>query len=458
MSAVQEVYNRCPIPVQSALINAWGAAWYLRRHGKHYREKVQQLCKHEWLTADEFAQLQLTALNRLLEHARRSRHYRQTLGQSGVDGPLGSLAELSRLPLLSKQVLRADATSLLTGRPPWGTKVLCSSGTSGTPTRIYYTKQFQQQGLAYFQARVRNWAGVAAGERRAMFGARKLCAFQQTSPPFWRHSVAENLVYFSVYHLSPQNLPAYIDYLQSWAPRLIMGFPSALNTIACAMLERGSSLTAKAVITTSETVSLSARENIERAFNCRLFDQYGCVENTHFVSQCEHGRYHVSPERGIIEILDGDTPCAPGQPGRIVATGLENWLQPLIRYEVGDAAYWAVDQNCPCGRQMPVIGGIEGRHEDFVTLPDGRTFMRLDPIFKAVEGVIEGQVVQEAANHFSVNVVTNAAFTEREKHKLVSNFRLIAGDARIDIHPVESIPRTASGKFRAVINRMNKAS
>ena len=291
-----------------------------------------------------------------------------------------------------------------------------------------------------------------------MFGARKLCPFRQIKPPFWRHSVVENLAYFSVYHLSPQNLPAYVDYLEAWAPRLIMGYPSALNVVARYMLDNGRRLSAKAVITTSETVTASTRENIEQAFNCKLFDQYGCVENTHFVSQCEHGRYHVSPERGIIEILDGDTPCPPGKPGRIVATGLENWLQPLIRYEVGDAAYWAIDQDCPCGRQMPVIGGIEGRYEDYVTLPDGRMFLRFDPIFKGVDGLIEGQVIQEETDRFSVNIVTNAAFTMADEHKLLSNFRAIAGDARVEFVQVEAIPRTHNGKFRAVINRTSLAT
>jgi phenylacetate-CoA ligase len=267
--------------------------------------------------------------------------------------------------------------------------------------------------------------------------------------------VIENLVYFSVYHLSPENMAAYVDYLESWAPRLIMGFPSALNTIAQYMLDSGRVLKARAVITTSETVTPPVRANIEQAFNCKLFDQYGCVENTHFVSQCEHGRYHVSPERGIIEILDGDSPCPPGKPGRVVATGLENWLQPLIRYEVGDVAYWSTDQNCPCGRQMPVIGGIEGRHEDYVVLPDGRTFLRFDPIFKGVLGLMEAQVVQEEPERFSINIVASESFTADQESKLLGHFRALVGDIPVAIHKVESIPRTSSGKFRAVINRVN---
>jgi phenylacetate-CoA ligase len=46
----------------------------------------------------------------------------------------------------------------------------------------------------------------------------------------------------------------------------------------------------KAVITTSEKVTPEMRDVIERAFRCRVFEEYSTVENTLFASQCEHGR------------------------------------------------------------------------------------------------------------------------------------------------------------------------
>jgi phenylacetate-CoA ligase len=204
---------------------------------------------------------------------------------------------------------------------------------------------------------------------------------------------------------------------------------------------------------TSETVTADVRAAIEQAFQCRLYDQYGAVEGTHFVSQCEYGRYHVSPERGIIEILDGQTPCALGQEGRVVVTGLENTLQPLIRYEIGDVAYWAEDQSCPCGRQMPVLGGIQGRYEDYCTTPDGRRMLRFDTVFKGVATILEAQVVQESADRFTINVVPTADFSEGDREKLVDNFRFHAGNVAVEVITVGGIPRTSSGKFRAVVNR-----
>ena len=62
----------------------------------------------------------------------------------------------------------------------------------------------------------------------------------------------------------------------------------------------------KAVFTTSETVTAEARCRIEDAFQTRIYDRYGAVEMCAFASQCEFGRYHVSPEAGVIEIIDSE--------------------------------------------------------------------------------------------------------------------------------------------------------
>lgn len=458
MSVLDDIYHASPIFVQSAMVSAYGAAWYFRRYGRHYRRKVRELSAAEGFSREEFAARQLANLNNLLRVAGCSPYYQAKLAEAGITGPLGSLDELRRLPTLSKDTLRKQPRDLLTGRPPWGTKIFRSSGTTGTPTDLYYTRRFHQEAMAYYQVRLRNWAGVGEHARRAMFGVRKVCNFDQSKPPFWRPSPVEHLVYYSIYHLGPANLPYYVDHLAKWRPQLIMGYPSALNLLARHLLETNRRLSIPVAITTSETVTSEIRSAIETAFQGRLFDQYGAVEGTHFVSQCEHGRYHVSPERGIIEILDGDRPAPPGREGRVVVTGLENLLQPLIRYEIGDVAQWAEQQDCPCGRQMPILAGVQGRYEDYCTLPDGRRMLRFDTVFKGVAAIVEAQVVQDDADHFTINVVPTAEFSPPDRQKLLDNFRLHAGDVNVEVMTLESIPRSASGKFRAVVNRIGHSN
>jgi phenylacetate-CoA ligase len=103
---------------------------------------------------------------------------------------------------------------------------------------------------------------------------------------------------------------------------------------------------------------------------------------------------------------------------------------------------------------MPIIGGIEGRYEDYCETPDGRRFLVFDPVFNGVKAMKEGQVIQEAIDSFVVKVVATPEFTEKDSQLMIENFHRLVGKLNVRIEQVETIPRTASGKFRAVVNKM----
>jgi phenylacetate-CoA ligase len=361
------------------------------------------------------------------------------------------------LPFLTKETLRARARDLLTENPlPRNTIVFKTSGTTGTPTEIYYTQKFHSLELAVPEARNLNWAGTNYRDRRVMFGVRKVCAFEQEKPPFWRFNPIENMAYASIYHLSPRFLPDYLKFLRSYQPTNIMGYPSALHTLARYSLETGDlPPPAKAVFTTSETVTAPVREVIETVWQCRISDRYAAVEGCVFASQCEYGRYHVSPDMGIVEIVDHEgQPVGPGRLGEVICTGLHNTLQPLLRYRIGDAASWAVTQSCSCGLSMPILENIEGRVEDICYTADGREMLRFDTVFKGVDNIREAQVVQEKIDCFTVYVVPIHAFGSDDIEKIQSNMRLHVGKVQTNVQPVDSIPRSSSGKFRAVLCKL----
>lgn len=297
------------------------------------------------------------------------------------------------------------------------------------------------------------WANVTHRERRVMFGVRKVCRFDQDQPPFWRFSPAENMAYASIYHLSPKFLPYYLEFLHQFRPAMIMGYPSALHTVAHYALENDNlPPAAKAVFTTSEMVTAQARTAIEVVWQCRVYDRYGAVEGCLLASQCEYGRYHVSPEVGIIEIVDQNgLPCPPNVLGEVICTGLQNTLQPLIRYRLGDVARWASEQNCPCGRAMPILEAIEGRLEDLCYTPDGRQMLRFDTVFKGVENIREAQVVQDRLELFTIYVVPINGFDQHDIEQIKNNMKLHVGNVETQVKPVSFIARTSSGKFRAVI-------
>ena len=459
MSGITErLYQGSPIWAQQCAVAAYGWWWYRRRFSTHFHRLVAELKARERWTIEQFRNYQEGQLNKVLEVAWNSPYHRQVFAEAGVSSTVKASDSLRRLPLLSKETLRTSARDLLTQCPlPKGTISFKSSGTTGTPTEIFYTPEFHALEVAVLEARNLNWAGVDYRDRRVMFGVRKVCRFDQRKPPFWRFSPAENLAYASIYHLSPEFLPFYLNFLRSYRPAIIMGYPSALNTIACyAFSNNDMPFPAKAVVTTSETVTADTRKRIETTFQCRIYDTYGAVEGCLFASQCEYGRYHVSPEIGLLEIVDRmGHAVPPGVMGEVICTGLHNLLQPLIRYRVGDVARWAVDQDCRCNRQMPVLENIEGRFEDICYTPDGREMLRFDTVFKGIENIREAQVVQEKIDVFTVHVVPTNGFDERDIETIKHNMRLHVGNVHTEVKSVDAIARTASGKFRAVICKLS---
>jgi phenylacetate-CoA ligase len=238
-----------------------------------------------------------------------------------------------------------------------------------------------------------------------------------------------------------------------------MGFPSALYAVAEHVLEHGEQLPAvRGVFTSGERLPQYMRSAIERVWQCQVFDRYGAVEGCVSASQCERGRYHVSPEVGIVEIVDEDgRAVAPGEEGELVCTGLGNTLQPLIRYRIGDRARWAVQQSCECGRQTPILEGIDGRVEECCYTADGRRIIRFDPVFKGVANIRQAQVIQESLRAFTVAVVPTSGFAPSDIDTLRAKMRLHVGDADVTVVTVDEIPRTPTGKFKSVVCRLSPA-
>jgi phenylacetate-CoA ligase len=97
---------------------------------------------------------------------------------------------------------------------------------------------------------------------------------------------------------------------------------------------------------------------------------------------------------------------------------------------------------------------IVGRLEDVVIGPDGRELVRFHWIFIDLQNVIEGQVVQEAIDQFTIKLVVRPGFRETDEQLIRQRFKERIGDVHIRIEPVHDIPRTERGKFRAVICKL----
>jgi phenylacetate-CoA ligase len=119
---------------------------------------------------------------------------------------------------------------------------------------------------------------------------------------------------------------------------------------------------------------------------------------------------------------------------------------------VGDrAALSAPQQSCSCGRHLPQVASLEGRIDDVLYTMDGRRVGRLDPIFKSQLPVQEAQIVQERLDRVLVRYVPDEGFDEQAARSITERLQDRMGAVEVALEAVSEIPRTSSGKFRAVV-------
>lgn len=460
-SILDKIYNKSPFWSQNLMCSVYGYKLYHERYNGPWATCFNELLKSQYFSEEKIRVLQNQLFKDILKHSLEYvPYYRNILKISHqLENEEDFSALLKKFPIIDKEILRSNALSFVSQF--YSTQNLLkynTSGTTGSPLTVYMTQDARRINYAFYE-RAKKWAGVALFDKSITFAGRTIVPANQNKPPFWRMNYKFNNTLFSSYHLSRTTLPEYINKIRKLRPVFVDAYPSSINQIATYCLEKKiTDIRFKAVITSAEMCLDSQREKIERAFGCKVYDQYGCTEQAVFACQCEEGRYHVNPEFGIIEVLDSkNNPVANGELGHFVCTNFLNHAMPLIRYKIGDMGIMS-SEKCSCGRNFPVIKKIYGRNDDVLLTPDGRYVGRLDPVFKGVESsIIETQIVQEKIDLVKIFIVRDVNYLEDHGRFIINELKKRMGENIFyEIVYVENIPRTKSGKFRAVINKISE--
>ena len=450
--SLSELYGRAPVPVQNLMATGYGAREVARRYRGSFRRTVAELEARQWHDPERLARDQLSRLRRQLAWcAAEVPHYRDEFRRIGFEpNDLHDLADLAVLPLLEKDAVRAEPERFLAERQPDRLIAQTTGGTTGTPLRYWATIEAVRFNYATYEARSRRWAGVRLGDRMASLHGQPIVPAQDQEGPFWRHNYAFNQLYLSVYHLNDRTLPDYLRALEQFAPRVVVGYTSAVHRIATHILEKEAQgrVLPSAVMVSSETLTPAARHDIESAFGCRVFNGYSLGELVAYVSECPLGSLHVSTEYGVIELVDG----AVGR--EIVATGLINRGMPLVRYRTGDLAV-AATERCECGRSLPVLAELEGRADDVVHTPEGSVVgpAPMSLAFQRVPRLRRAQVHQSVPEAMQVLIEPAEGFDDDDQAFLDAELRKRLGATiRIDYERVDSLPRTSGGKERLIVS------
>ena len=341
--ALLRIYHSLPLPLRSLAASARGRQLRRWRYGADSERLVQEALEREQWSAAQWQEWRTARLALVLERAaRRVPYYREMWAQRRRKGERASWQYLENWPVLEKQTLRAQAPAFVADdctRPKMFHDH--TSGTTGTSLDIWLSRATVQRWYALFEARSRRWYGVSRYDHWGLLGGQLVTPATQTRPPFWVWNSALNQLYLSAYHLAPAWAGSYLEALQHYRIRYLVGYPSALYYLAREAQRLGQTgVRLTVVIANAEPLLAHQRAAISDAFQCPVRETYGMAEIAAAASECEHGKLHQWPEAGLVETLGADG-ANHETSGDFICTGLLNADMPLIRYRIGDSGAWA---------------------------------------------------------------------------------------------------------------------
>lgn len=454
------IYGMAPAGVRNAFASAYGLKNDRLRYGGSFQRQLAGYRERDGWSRDRLAAWQEARLLALLRHAVANVPYYRRLHRQG-DYPVEevrTVEDLPKLPLLDKDAIRRNPEDFL-ATDPRSLHVLHTSGTTGTPLRLYRSTETIRGWYACFERRAREWEGVSRKDPYVLLGGQLVVPVETDRPPFWTWNAASRQLYMSVYHLAPQFMDACLDEIRRRKVVHMYGYASAMDALAAYALRTGRrDVRLRLATSNAEPLYDHQRERIAAAFSCTVRDTYGNSELSIGAFECGARRMHLSMEVAAVEVVDRvGRPRPAGEVGEFACTGLLNFDQVFIRYRMGDRGALRADESpCSCGRHSPSLAAIEGRQDDVLVTPDGRQVGRLDPVFKGGMHLVEAQIAQVAPDEIHVRVVPAAGWSPADAEAIAARLRDRVGPMAVKVIEVDGIPRTANGKFRAVVSEIDR--
>ncbi|PIE33503.1 phenylacetate--CoA ligase [candidate division KSB3 bacterium] len=324
----------------------------------------------ELSTLREIQSERLVALaQRVYEHVP---FYTAAFDQKGlVPTDIQSLDDISKLPFTRKTDLRDNYPFKLFAVPMSEIlEIHASSGTTGNPTVVAYTKND-----------IKVWSEVMA---------RTLMTAGVTQDDIIQNAYGYGLftgglgVHYGALELGAAVIPMsaggtkrQLKLMEDFGSTVITCTPSYSLFMAEEAIEMGIDPTAfklKVGIYGAEPWTHNMRKEIEARWNLKAVDIYGLSEiiGPGVAIECIEGQegLHLFSDHFYPEIIEpgGEKPVAAGESGELVITTLTKEGLPLIRYRTGDIVS-ITDEQCPhCGRTSPRISKVKGRTDDMLII------------------------------------------------------------------------------------------
>ncbi|KAA0546926.1 AMP-binding protein [Bacillus sp. BGMRC 2118] len=432
----------------------------------------------ETASRSEMENLQLERLQdtvkRVYEKVPFYRHRFEEIGVAPVD--ITTVRDIIKLPFTVKSDLRNHYPfGLFAVEQKELVRVHASSGTSGKPTVVGYTKKD-----------IKSWAEIVARAIATAGGApgdflHNAYGYGLFTGGLGLHFGSEELGMVTV-PISGGNTDRQIALIEDFKPAVICATPSYVLNIAERMEELGKdprNTSLKYGVFGAEPWSEEMRRTLEEKLGIKACDIYGLSEviGPGVSMECHEAQdgLHVAEDHFLVEVIDPTTmqPVPDGEDGELVFTSLTKEAFPVIRYRTGDIAS-LTRGTCSCGRTTIRMSRVKGRIDDMLIIRGVNVFP------SQIEHFLLS--VNEVVPHYQIHLIQKGSLISVELHVEINEefYKTINGNLRheyvdhlcnriyaliksqclvsidVKVHKPKSIPRS-EGKAVRVVDRTKES-
>ena len=398
--------------------------------------------KEETFTREEMNALQLQRLQETVKRVYdKVEPYRRKMDEIGLKPEdIKELSDLSKLPFVTKQDMRDNYPFGLFAVPKDDlARIHASSGTTGKPTVVGYTKGDMDTWTECVTRIACSGGAKPTDVAQICFG------YGMFTGALGLHYGLENLG-CAIVPSSTGNSEKQIMYMKDFGTSLLVATPSYALRLAEVAREMGvdpkTDLKVKIGLVGSEMLTDAMREEMHKYWgeDMLVTSNYGMSElmGPGVSGECEYMcGMHINEDFFIPEIINPETGevLPHGEWGELVITCIKKEALPLIRYRTKDITR-LIYEPCKCGRTTVRMENLSGRSDDMLKIRGVNVFpSQIEEVVLSVNGL---------GPHYEIIV-------ERDGYADKLTVRVELAQATDSFKELENIEKTVRSKLKIIL-------
>uniref|UniRef100_A0A7C5V235 Phenylacetate-coenzyme A ligase n=1 Tax=Caldicellulosiruptor owensensis TaxID=55205 RepID=A0A7C5V235_9FIRM len=429
--------------------------------------------EYEKLNRKQYEELQLERLKRTVERVYENvPFYRKKFDEIGIKPHhIKTLKDIRLLPFTTKDDLRENYPyGLFTVPLSKIVRIHASSGTTGKPTVVGYTKH-DMEIWTEVVARMVTAAGVREHDiAQIAFG------YGLFTGAFGLHQGLER-VGATVIPISSGNTEKQLLVMQDFGSTVLVCTPSYalyMDEVANELGIDKSKIKLRLGLFGAEASTVEMRREIEKKWGLFATENYGLSEiiGPGVSGECEYREgLHINEDHFYPEIINPETGevLEEGETGELVLTTITKEGMPLIRYRTRDITS-LIYEPCKCGRTNVRMTSVKGRTDDMLIIRGVNVFpSQIESVLMGIEGigphyqlvVTKKGYLDDLEVHVELidgKLLERYAELEKLENKIKHRIFTVLGlNVKVKLVEPKTIERT-TGKAKRVIDLRNKTN